>query len=386
MKSRPLSLRIPSPRPLLCAHARSSTLAHSLNLLGLAAVFVLGCGRSVAETKTAPTTEPAAAVIAVTLVPARETKVPRTLTLSGTLVGAEQAQVAAGAAGKVLATYVERGSVVRKGAPLAKLDARIIAAQAEEAAAQVESLRAQQAQATLDCDRTQRMLDKGAISKADYDRAQTQCATAKWSLAGAEARKVQTAEALRDSDIRAPFSGMVVERAISPGEYVRPDSRVVTLVAVDALRVELTVPEADVTLVKQGAPITFRLASAKKDTVFKGQIRYIGPAVRQQTRDAVVEALVENPSHELRPGMFVTAELALGEQVLPTVPRSAVRVDGTERHVFVLSGDRLEERLVQVLDNRGPDVAIVHGIRTGEKLVALLTPEVRDGVQVKPAN
>ncbi len=385
MKSRPLPLRRPSPRSLF-AHTRSSTLAHPLNLLGLAAVLVLGCGRSVAETKTAPTTEPVAAVIAVTLVPARDTKVPRVLTLSGTLVGAEQAQVAAGAAGKVLATYVERGSVVRKGAPLAKLDARIIAAQAQEAAAQVESLRAQQAQATLDCDRTQRMLDKGAISKADYDRAQTQCATAKWSLAGAEARKVQTAEALRDSDIRAPFAGMVVERAISPGEYVRPDSRVVTLVAVDALRVELTVPEADVTLVKQGAPITFRLASAQKDTVFRGQVRYIGPAVRQQTRDAVVEALVENPSHELRPGMFVTAELALGEQVLPTVPRSAVRVDGTERHVFVLSGDRLEERLVQVLDNRRPDVAIVHGIKGGEKVVALLTPEVRDGVQVKPAN
>ena len=385
MKSLALSLRIPSPRQWF-ARTRSSTLVQSLNLLGLAAVLVFGCGRSVAETKSAPTTEPVAAVIAVTLVPARDTKVPRMLTLSGTLVGAEQAQVAAGAAGKVLATYVERGSVVRKGAPLAKLDARIIAAQAEEAAAQVESLRAQQAQATLDCDRTQRMLDKGAISKADYDRAQTQCATAKWSLAGAEARKVQTAEALRDSDIRAPFSGMVVERAISPGEYVRPDSRVVTLVAVDALRVELTVPEADVTLVKQGAPIKFRLASAKKDTVFKGQVRYIGPAVRQQSRDAVVEALVENPSHELRPGMFVTAELALGEQVLPTVPRSAMRVDGTERHVFVLTGDRLEERLVQVVDNRGPDVAIVHGIKAGEKVVALLTPEVRDGVQVKPAN
>jgi membrane fusion protein (multidrug efflux system) len=373
-----------SPHPSFPS-ARSWTRGRSVNLLGLALSFAFGCGRSVAETKTATATDPETAV-AATLVQVRDIKVPRVLTLSGTLVGAEQAQVAAGATGKVLATYVERGSVVRKGAPLAKLDSRIIAAQAQEASAQVESLKAQQAQAVLDCDRTQRMLDKGAISKADYDRAQTQCVTAKWSLAGAEARKVQTAEAVRDSEIRAPFSGMVVERAISAGEFVRADSRVVTLVSVDALRVELTVPEADVTLVKQGAPMTFRLASTKKDTVFQGRVRYIGPAVRQQTRDAVVEAVVENPSHELRPGMFVTAELALGEQVLPAVPRSAVRLDGTERHLFVLTGDRLEERVVQVADTRGPDVAIVNGVKTGEKVVSVLTPEIRDGVRVTPTN
>ena len=64
----------------------------------------------------------------------------------------------------------------------------------------------------------------------------------------------------------------------------------VNLVSVDALRVELTVPEGDVNLVKQGMPITFRLASGSRDTVFQGRVRYIGPAVRQQTRDAVVEA------------------------------------------------------------------------------------------------
>ena len=341
-----------------------------------------GCARSEAETKGAATVD-AAPPIAVTLATAREVKVPRLLTLSGTLTGAEQAQVAAGAAGKVLATYVERGSVVKKGAALARLDARMINAQAQEASAQVESLKAQQAQAELDCDRTQRMFDKGAISKSDYDRAHTQCATARWSLAGAQARRVQTEEALRDSQIRAPFSGMVVERSISAGEYVRPDSRVVTLVSVDKLRVELTVPEGDVTLVKEGMPVTFHLASSKKDGLYQGRVRYIGPAIRQQSRDAVVEAVVDNPGHELRPGMFVTAEMALGEQVLPAVPRTAVRVDGAQRHVFVLLGDRLEERLVQVLDGRGAEVPVVNGIKSGEQVVAVLTPEVRDGVRVK---
>ncbi|MEO7668260.1 MAG: efflux RND transporter periplasmic adaptor subunit [Polyangia bacterium] len=358
-------------------------LAFGLSALVAAAA---GCSRSSAETtKAATMADAAAAPLSVQVVAAHSVKVPRLLTLSGTLTGAEQAQVAAGAAGKVLATYVERGSVVKKGSPLAKLDSRLITAQAQEASAQVESLKAQQAQAELDCERTQRMFDKGAISKADYDRAHTQCATAKWSLAGAEARRTQTQEALHDSQIRAPFAGMVVERAVSAGEYVRPDSRVVTLVSVDKLRVELTVPEGDVATVKEGMPVTFRLAAAaaKKQVLYQGRVRYIGPAVRQQSRDAIVEAVVDNPGHDLRPGMFVTAELALGEQELPAVPRAAVREDGAQRHVFVATGDRLEERLVQVMNTGGAELAVVSGLKSGEKVVAPLTPDVRDGARIK---
>jgi len=350
-------------------------------LLSLAAVTPLACARPSAEPKGPAAVE--APPIAAALVPAHEIKVPRVLTLSGSLTGAEQAQVAAGAAGKVIATFVERGSVVKKGAALARLDARILSAQAQEAAAQVESLKAQQAQATLDCDRTRKMFDKGAISKADFDKAQTQCETSKWGLAAAEARKVQMAEAMKDTDIRAPFSGMVVERAVTAGEYVRADSRVVTLVAVDSLRVELTVPEADVAEVKQGMEVEFTTAAGDRGVRYKGKIRYVGPSVRQQTRDAIVEAVVDNPNHALRPGMFVTAQLSLGEQPVAAVPRTAVRSEGSQRHLFVALNGRLEDRLVQAADPRGADVPILNGVKPGDLVVENVTADVRDGVRVK---
>ncbi|HEY8923328.1 MAG TPA: efflux RND transporter periplasmic adaptor subunit [Polyangia bacterium] len=353
----------------------------------LAASAGLGCARSAAETKAPAQAAPVEAPpLAVTPVAAVAIKVPRVVQLSGNLIGAEQAQVAAGAAGKILATYVERGSVVKKGAVLAKIDSRMLGAQAEEADAQIETLKAQQAQAHLDCDRTKHMFDKGAIAKADFDRAQTQCVTAKWSLAAAEARKTQVAESLRDTQIRAPFSGLVVERGVTAGEYVRPDSRVVTLVAVDPLRVELSVPEADVARIKAGATIEFRAAGGgdgKDAARYKGRIKYIGPAVRQQSRDAIVEALVENADHDLRPGMFVTAKLALGEQTVPAVPKSAVKNDGAQRHLFVVVGDRIEERVVQADDERGGLVPILNGVKAGEMVVATLGPDVRDGARVK---
>src|SRR5450432_1945208 len=194
-----------------------------MTLTFLVATLPVAAGCRKSEAESAHDLKPeAAAPIAVKEVVAQAIKLPRTLTLSGSLIGSEEAKVAAGAAGKVVSTYVERGSVVRKGALLVRLD----------------------------CQRTDQMFEKGAISKADYDRSRTQCETTKWSVSAAEAHKTLTSEALRDTEIKAPFAGMIIERFVSAGEYVRVDSPVVSLVDVDALRVELTVPEADVVNVK----------------------------------------------------------------------------------------------------------------------------------------
>jgi membrane fusion protein (multidrug efflux system) len=356
---------------------RSKFAATAVFLLLLAAA---GCKKPEAPEAKAPVD--ADAPVSVSLIAAQEVKTPRLVTLSGTLVGSEEAQVAAGAAGKVIATYVERGSVVKKGAVLARLDSRAASAQAAQAAADAETTKLQAQQAKLDCERTEHMFQKGAISKADYDKAHTQCESSKWTVSSAEARKTLTAEALRDTEIRAPFSGMVVERAVSAGEYVMPASRVATLVDTDSLRVEITVPEADIPFVKQGMQVEFR-TSGGGDKAYRGKIRYVGPAVRRQSRDAIVEAVFTNREHELRPGMFVTARIALGEQMLPAVPAKAVRADGALKHVFVANGGRLEDRLVQAAEPLDGQVPIVSGVKPGEQVVAELTPDVRDGAKVK---
>ncbi len=361
--------------------ARATSLGPLLALLPLALLGGAHCARSGAAPATSSDAE--AAPIAVKLVAAQVVKAPRVVTLSGSLIGAEEAQVAAGAVGKVVATFVERGSYVKKGSILARLDSRAVGAQAAQAAADAESAKAQATQAQLDCGRVERLNEKGAISKADYDKARTQCQTTKWSVESAEARKTLTAEALHDTEIRAPFAGEVVERAVTAGEYVRADSRVVTLVNTDSLRVEITVPEADVALVKQGMQVDFRTAGESTGKVFHGKIRYVGPSVRKQSRDSVVEAVFSNDDHDLRPGMFVTARLAVGEQELPAIPTAAVRADGTLRHVFVDVSGRLEDRLVQTGEVLGGQTPIVSGLKAGEQVVAELTPDVRDGARVK---
>src|SRR5580765_1532015 len=113
-------------RPVLSAPFRRLTLL----AVPVLALSLPACGRSSsAESKRPQAVE--TPPIAVKLVPAQLIKVPRVLTLSGTLIGAEEAKVAAGAAGKVLSTHVERGSLVRKGAVMVRLDARSVSAQAQ---------------------------------------------------------------------------------------------------------------------------------------------------------------------------------------------------------------------------------------------------------------
>lgn len=356
-----------------------SSLPGLLATAGLAALLFSACNPAVGETR-APDTTPVLKGIALATV--SHIQVPRLLTLSGSLVGDEQAKVAAGASGKIVATYIERGQMVKKGTVLARLDDRAASAQAQETAAQFESLKVQWTQSDRDCSRTQQMFDKGAISQAEYDRSHTQCDASKWSLSAAQARKELTAEALQDTRIRAPFDGMVVERNVSPGEYVRPDSPIVSLVDVDNLRLELTVPETALIQVREGMKVEFRTASQSTKRSYQGKVRYIGPSVRQNSRDAVVEAIVLNVTHELRPGMFVTATLSLGEESVPGVPESAVRVIGTERRVFVNIEGRLEERLVQVGETRQGLIPVLDGLKKGEQIVAQLSPNIRDGARL----
>ncbi len=105
--------------------------------------------------------------------------------------------------------------------------------------------------------------------------------------------------------MRAPFAGVVGERFVSPGDYVTRGTKVASVMRVDPLRVELTVPEQFVAAVGEGRAVTFSVDAYPGET-FTGQVRYVSPAVTAETRALVVEALVPNAAGQLKPGFFAT--------------------------------------------------------------------------------
>jgi membrane fusion protein (multidrug efflux system) len=307
---------------------------------------------------------------------------PEYLTLTGSLKASQESDVAADASGRVTATFAERGQKVKQGDTLAVLDARGASITAAAANAQTNLAKAQLEQAQKECDRVQQLFKTGAISQAEYDRTTSACQTNQWAAAAAQAQQQNAQKVVGDSIIRAPFTGIVGERFVNVGQYVQPQTRVVSLYAPDPLRLELTVPEGNVGAVKPDLPVQFTVATFG-DQRFTGSLKFISPNVRPSTRDLVVEALCPNPDGKLRPGMFAVAQLQVGEREMPTVPQSAVKKDETGARVFVLDGKRVQERIVQLGGDKDGSVGVVAGVKAGELVVDAPAPEVRDGVEVR---
>jgi RND family efflux transporter MFP subunit len=341
-------------------------------------LFVLGAAVAGCKAKQIAPTEAPPAPIHVETVIAVEQPVPRVLALTGTLRGSKQTDLAANAAGRVQETLVERGSPVKIGDLVARLDVRSAALSANEAHAAADLTRTQALSAKRECDRYKTLLDQNAISRAEYDRVTDQCSTSALSIAAAQARASMATQVVGDGMIRAPFAGIVAERYVEVGEYVRQDSKVATIVAIDTLRLEFSVPEANVGAVKQGGTMTFTVPAYPGRT-FAGVVRFVGAALRETTRDLVAEALVDNADQALRPGMFASVALRTGESPMPVVPRSAVMEKEGRSHIFVLADQRLEERVVQTTVLTDDRVAVVSGLKTAEKVVAKPTSALHNG-------
>jgi membrane fusion protein, multidrug efflux system len=334
-------------------------------LVSLVALAPLaGCKKATADSTASADTTPTVAAQTTAVV---EIEVPQTLRLTGSLKGDRETDLAANIAGRVTSTSVERGAEVKTGQVLAQVDVRAAAITASEANTQVQTAQEQASQAKTDCARYDKLKQKGAITDLEYDKVAVTCRTLPLNVEAASARARLAAQNVGDGTIRAPFAGVITERYIDLGEYVRSDSRVVTLVSVDPLRLELSVPEADAGKVKEGGLVTFRVA-AYGDRKFTGKVRFVSGAIRATTRDLAVEAIVLNPDKALKPGMFADVDLGTGTHKLPAVPKAATFERNGTRHAFFVVDGKLQERVLSTSDEVGDLVSVVKGAALGDKV------------------
>lgn len=355
-------------------------------LIPMVGMVAMGMALVACDSSTSASSRPALAArpkpVHVETVVVAERAMPVSVTLAGSLKANQESDLAANASGQVLRTMVERGSYVARGGAIAQLDTRLASLSAAEAEANVQTARTQKELADAECARYQRLLQRGAISQQEFDRQSGSCKTAVTSTAAAESRVAVARQTVGDGTIRAPFAGLVAERYVSVGEYVRPDSRVAHLIDIDPLRLELTIPEQHMGAVRQGQKVDFQVGAFPNQT-FSGVVHYIGPSVRASTRDLVFEAVVANKEKLLRPGLFATAELDAGTQKLPVVPKTALRTDGETPRAFVIVEKHVEERVVQTGPQAGELIAVVKGLSAGERVVARPGETIIDGLEVE---
>jgi len=318
---------------------------------------------------------------AVTTIAAQQEQWPATLSAIGTATAVQGVVVSADLPGIVERIAFESGGWVREGDVLVELDTQ--QEQAQLAAAQAESNLAR-----LNLDRRHGLVDQGAISGADYDRA-----AAEQKLT--EARVAEIRATIARKTIRAPFSGSLGIRQVNLGQYLSAGDAVVPLQALDPIYVNFGVPQQDAGQVRLGSSV--RIAAGDlPGTEFTGRVTAVNSVVDEATRNIQVQATLSNPQGRLRPGMFVQVELRVGgNRAVVALPASAISYAPYGDSVFVVTDLQDEkgntyrgvrQQFVKVEGARGDQVAVISGVNAGDEVVTSGLFKLRNGVAVQVNN
>ncbi len=345
-------------------------------------VLVLSAAAAACNKKDAEPVARASATppIAVSVAQVAQGEAPNMLTLTGMIAADQRAEVTADTQGKVLRVMIERGQRVKAGEPVVALDVRSAALSSREAQANLASARAQRALAEEECKRTQALLDKGAITRSEYDRQTTQCTSALQQVSAAQARAEMVSKSVADGLVRAPYAGVIADKMVAVGEWVAPGRPLFTLVDDDPLKIQLSVPEIAVRAIKPGQRVVLT-AVADREKQYAATITRVGGEIGR-TRSLIAEATLD-PGSGLVSGMFAEAVVTLGTVTRPVVPKDAVVKRGKTHHAFVVVDGEAEDRPVQIGPGSTPDtVAILRGVTQGESVIRNVTDNVVDGARV----
>ena len=239
-----------------------------------------------------------------------------------------------------------------------------------EAAARLE-------EATHDLARSQRLYERKAYSaKAlEADELDRTTKAAQLEAIRAQLRALQTSTSAPSSsvsgyDVRAPISGTIVRVGKASGEQVAPGEAILEIVALDTVWVEAPIFEKDLGKISREGIAVFTTA-AFPDKEFRGRLVNVGKVIDEQSRTATAIFEVANPSEQLSIGMQANVRLNGGAQVpVVLIPRESVLDNEGKKIVYVLiSGEEFERRDVMLGDEYGGKVAIISGVKPGERVV-----------------
>ncbi len=354
-----------------------------LLLAAIGAWWAFGRGAPPAPA-TVPATAPAGSLPKVTIVvPGKET-VRRSVTGSGSLAARREMPVGvAGEGGLVTRVLVEPGSWVGAGQVLATVDRSVQAQTADSLEAQVRVARADARIAQTELERSNQLVARGFVSKADIDRKTATRDAADARVRVAQAQLAETQARNRRLDIRAPAAGLVLTRAVEPGQIVSSGSGVLFRIAMGGqMEMRAQLSEADLASVRAGVPA--EVVPVGDTRVFRGEVWQVSPVIDPQTRQGIARiALSYDPA--LRPGGFASARVGAGATSAPLLPESAVLSDDKGSYVYVLDAqDKAVRRDVRVAEVSDEGALIAAGLVGNERVVASAGAFLNPGQQVVP--
>lgn len=331
------------------------------------------------------------------------------LNASGYVVAQRKADVAAKITGQLVAIMVSEGSVVTEGQLIARLenaDAKALVEQGRAnlalAKARLEQAGAELENAAVDLDRKKGLVTSGAVSRSEFDAAQTRYATAKANLEASRAGVKSGDAALRSalvslsySDIRAPFDAVVLTKNADVGDIVTPfgaaanaKAAVVSIADLSSLEVEVDVSEANIGSVRVGQPCDIQL-DALPDTRFRGVVDTIVPTVDRSKATVLVKVRFLERDRRVLPEMsakvgFLSRDLKTDELEPRTMVSSqAILGSGHDGSVFVVTGDHVDRKHVRLGERFGDMVEVKGGLEPGDAVVVSPPGGLKDGGKIR---
>jgi len=289
----------------------------------------------------------------------------------------------AGEGGQITAIRAEAGQFVGRGQVLAEIDSAVPRAQLAQLQAGVVQAQADARLAQSELDRAQALVSRGFISQADIDRrtATRDSARARVTVAQAQVREMQ--ERIARLAIRAPESGLVLQRSVEPGQVVSSGTGGLFRIAAGGqMELRAQVAEQDMPQLKVGQTAT--IVPVGSSQRFAGTVWLLEPIIDPQTRLGI--ARVQLPaSPDIRAGGFANVRIDGLKAQRPLVPQSAVQVDGSKSYVLVVGPDgKVARRDVVVGTITAAGVAVLDGLSGREQVVISAGPFLRIGETVQP--
>lgn len=288
---------------------------------------------------------------------------------TATLEAEEEATVMAKTGGVIEQILVEEGNRVSAGQTLARLETdklRLELARAKAAADKLEQ----------DFKRNESVYQRNIISREAYERT-------KFELEGARAAVDLAQLALKESEIRAPFDGVITARFIKRGNTIQPGVQAFRVTKLDRLQANLHVPERDIHKLRAGHPVKLSV-DAWPDKMFDGEIIRVNPVVDASSGTVKVTAQMKSGQPELKPGMFGRVEILYDKRdnaIL--VDRDAVLTEDAQQSVFVVDAGKARRRLIKTGYSDAYNYEVLEGLKAGEKVVTTGQSNLKDDAKVE---
>lgn len=288
--------------------------------------------------------------------------------VNGSTMPNEEVVISSEVAGKITKLLMKEGTYVNKGVPLVQLDVA-------ELKAQRERLLVQQQLAQKIAERLEGLYKREGVSLQEYE------------IARAEADQVKAELALLNVQIekrtvKAPFNGLLGLREVSEGSYLSPGMPIVSLVSVNPINIEFSVPERYGRDVNKGTPIDFRL-DGTTDT-YKATVIAKEPNIDPTTRTLKLKAQAPNPSGRILPGAFanVSVNLQFFDEAI-MIPTKAVIPELGGKTVFVYRDGKAQSINIETGIRREEEIQVISGLERGDTLIVTGILQVKDGASVE---